>query len=390
MYGGSDHVGGLLELVDQGVLTLDLVEDGDLSLDVLGLHEQLGAVDQSLVPCMVEPVGALGEHVPEVSIQSDFLFVPDQLVVAVGRGAVLVVDGLVIQNGSGDFLVQIVLVDDLGVVDLHGTLGAVDLVQRHIGSVGIGGVDFHLVDGAVGVVETGEHIVLGVANGVPDVHVRGDLGHLVGLCQVHDLLDVVSGVVAHGAGVTVQQGLPVVAAGESVLAHTGQLHITDDALLQQALHLDVVVVELVLMENGEQDVVCLGGVDQILNHLGGLAQGLLAQDVEAVGQQILGDGVVQIGVGSVGDEVQLILVGEQLGVIGQGLAAEDLTGSGGTVGVSLDNVLDVADVVVSGAQEGAVDVAAGTAETDDGDVEFLHVQFSFFVQIGKHPRIVPF
>ena len=109
---GSDQVGGLLVLVDHGVLTLDLVEDGDLGLDVLGLHKQLCAVDQGVIPSMVEAVGAHAEGVPHVGLQSDLLLVPDQLVVAVSGGAVLVVDGLVIQNRSGNFLVQVVLVYD--------------------------------------------------------------------------------------------------------------------------------------------------------------------------------------------------------------------------------------------------------------------------------------
>ena len=139
------------------------------------------------------------------------------------------------------------------------------------------------------------------------------------------------------------------------------------------IHLDEVVVELVLMENGEQNVVGLSGVDQILNHLGSLAQGLLAQDVEAVSQQVLGDGVVQVGVGSVGDEVQLVLVGEQLGVGGQSFAAEDFLSGSSAVGVGFYNILDVADVVICGTQECAVDVAAGTAKANDRNVEFLHV-----------------
>ena len=126
------------------------------------------------------------------------------------------------------------------------------------------------------------------------------------------------------------------------------------------------------MEDGELDVVGLGGVDQVLNHFGGLAQGLLAQDVEAVSQQILGDGVVQVGVGSVGDEVQLVLVSKQLGVVGQGLTAEDFAGSSCTVGVGFDDILDVADVIVLGTQESAVDVTAGTTKTDNSNVQLFH------------------
>ena len=74
---GSDDVVGLGVLVDQGILLLDLVEDSDLSLDVLGLDVDFSAVDQSLVPCVVETVGAHGELVPHISLQSDFFFVPD-------------------------------------------------------------------------------------------------------------------------------------------------------------------------------------------------------------------------------------------------------------------------------------------------------------------------
>ena len=35
---------------------------------------------------------------------------------------------------------------------------------------------------------------------------------------------------------------------------------------------------------------------------------------------------------------------------------------------SIDNILDVADVIVSGTQESAMDVAAGATEADNGDV----------------------
>ena len=148
MLHGSDQVLGLLVLVDQGVLLLNLTEDGDLGLDMLGLHEQLGTVDQSIIPCVVEAVGTHAEGVPDVGLQGDLLLVPHQLVVAVGRGAVLLVDGLMFQNGGGDLLVHIVLVDDLGVEDFHGALGAEDLEQGLLTGVGVGGVDLHLVDGA--------------------------------------------------------------------------------------------------------------------------------------------------------------------------------------------------------------------------------------------------
>ena len=84
----------------------------------------------------------------------------------------------------------------------------------------------------------------------------------------------------------------------------------------------------------------------------------------------------------VGDEVQLIAMGEQLLVVAQGLTAENLTGSGGSVGIGLDHMLDGADVVVGGAQECAVDVAAGAAEADDGDVQFLHVLSPFTFAAG--------
>ena len=50
MLHGSDQVIGLLVLVDQGVLLLNLPEDGDLGLDMLGLHEQLGTAHQSIIP----------------------------------------------------------------------------------------------------------------------------------------------------------------------------------------------------------------------------------------------------------------------------------------------------------------------------------------------------
>ena len=40
----------------------------------------------------------------------------------------------------------------------------------------------------------------------------------------------------------------------------------------------------------------------------------------------------------------------------------------GFAGIGLNDVLDVADVIVSGAQESAMDVAAGTAKADDGNV----------------------
>ena len=95
-----DAVLRLLVLVNHGILTLDLFEDGNLCLDMLGLHEQLGAVDQSFVPGMVETVRAHGELVPHISLQSHSLFVPDQLVIAVSGSAVGIVQGLVIQNGN--------------------------------------------------------------------------------------------------------------------------------------------------------------------------------------------------------------------------------------------------------------------------------------------------
>ena len=44
---------------------------------MLGLHEELGTVDQSIVPGMVEAVGAHAEGVPHVGLQSDLLLVPD-------------------------------------------------------------------------------------------------------------------------------------------------------------------------------------------------------------------------------------------------------------------------------------------------------------------------
>ena len=175
-------------------------------------------------------------------------------------------------------------------------------------------------------------------------------------------------IVAHGASVTVQQGLPVVTAGKSVLADTGQLYITDGTLLQQALHLDVIIIELVLMENGELNIVSLCSIDQILNHFRSLAQRLLTQDVKAVSQQILGDRVVQVGVGCVGNEVQFILVSKQFGVVAQGLAAKNLPGSSGTVGISFHYILDVADIVVFSTQKSAMDVTAGTAKTNDCNV----------------------
>ena len=85
----------------------------------------------------------------------------------------------------------------------------------------------------------------------------------------------------------------------------------------------------------------------------------------------------------VGDEVQLIAMGEQLLVVTQGLTAENLTGSGGSVGIGLDHMLDGADVVVGGAQEGTVDVTAGAAEADDGDVQFLHICSPFILRPGR-------
>ena len=150
----SDDVVGLLVLVNQRILLFNLVEDGDLCLDVFGLHEQLRTIDQPLIPGMVEAVGAHGELVPHIGLQRHFFFVPDQLVVAVCGIALLVVQGSVIQNGSGNFLILEVLVDDLCILDLHGTLGAVDLIDGSLSSVSVGGVDFHLIDGAGGVVHT--------------------------------------------------------------------------------------------------------------------------------------------------------------------------------------------------------------------------------------------
>ena len=84
--------------------------------------------------------------------------------------------------------------------------------------------------------------------------------------------------------------------------------------------------------------------------------------------QVLGDGVVEVGVGGIGDEVDLIDQGEQLAVVAEGLAAEMLSGSGGTGGIGFHHILDMDDVIFGGAQEGTVDVSAGAAVANDGDV----------------------
>jgi len=58
--------------------------------------------------------------------------------------------------------------------------------------------------------------------------------------------------------------LPVVPARKRILAGANELQITDDALLQQLFHFDVVIVVSVLMEYREYRVVLLGGIDQPL------------------------------------------------------------------------------------------------------------------------------
>lgn len=61
-----------------------------------------------------------------------------------------------------------------------------------------------------------------------------------------------------------KKSLPVVPARKRILAGANELQITDDALLQQLFHFDVVIVVSVLMEYREYRVVLLGGIDQPL------------------------------------------------------------------------------------------------------------------------------
>ena len=113
----------------------------------------------------------------------------------------------------------------------------------------------------------------------------------------------------------------------------------------------------------------LGGIHELLHLFGALAQGLLAQNIEAVVQQVKRHREVLIGVGGVGNKVDVGAV-EQLTVIGVGIAAKILSGSFCTGGVVLNNRDNVADIVVLGAQECAVDVTAAAS---------MMAMFSFFM-----------
>ena len=173
-------------------------------------------------------------------------------------------------------------------------MGAVNAEKRCLGSVSVGRIYFHLVADAVAVFHYTEHIVLCVSDGIPDRHVGINFRNFIGICQVHDLLDGMSGIVAHGTALAVQKRLPVIAARKRILAGFDQFHVADHFFLQKLMHFDVIVIVAVLMENREYHVVFLRGIDQILHHLRCLAQRFLAQNIEAMLQQIFCNRVMQV------------------------------------------------------------------------------------------------
>ena len=183
--------------------------------------------------------------------------------------------------------------------------------------------------------------------------------------------------VVDAAGAVGLQGLPVPTAGkarvfEADLDNLAQLAAGDDLL-------DLLEGggEERLVEGGDDDVILLGSQDEILALEIGAAEGLLGEDIEAVGKQVTGDGVVHLGEGCVDDQID-IGAAEEIGVVGDGIAAELGGGLLTTGGIGLNDADNFAEIVVLAAEEAAVDIASAAALTDDGNAHFFH-KFSFLL-----------
>ena len=126
-----------------------------------------------------------------------------------------------------------------------------------------------------------------------------------------------------------------------------------------------------LLEDAQHHVVFLCGADHGVAFLGMCGEGLFHHHVKAMGEQVHGDGIVQMGIGAVDDQVD-IRAAIQLAVIGKDLAAVFFSGPDAAFFEPVNDSYDVVLVVLLAAEEVTVNVAAASSLTDDGNSEFFH------------------
>ena len=98
----------------------------------------------------------------------------------------------------------------------------------------------------------------------------------------------------------------------------------------------------------------------------GAAEGLFGKHVEAMAQQILGDGVMHLREGGIDDEIDVVSA-EQLGIIGNGVTAEFLGGTTAAELVRFNNANDLAEIIVGRTEEFSVNISTASALADDGN-----------------------
>ena len=356
----------------QRILGMDALDHVDDPGGHLGRYCHGLALGNGIIELLIQIGGA---DIEGGAVEGALLSVLDQRF-----GAVNGIVGGILQEGLLNRTLGVLAVDDVGHLiglgrALEGAAGALQL--QIVTAVGICGVDLDVADGLAGAAEDDLAVVIAVAAGQRG----GQLAVLQAnvLVKIHQAQSDANGMgagVIQAAGAFLLQGLPVPAAGQVAVAQADLQDGAQLAGLCQFLGKHIERSKECLLKDGQHNALLPGKVDQLVALVAGLAKGLFHQNVEAMKQQVLSDGIVHFGIGRIDHQVD-ILQAQQFMIISQdGAIRILLLGDAAADLVSIYDIFDMIVLVSLTEVVAAVNALAAAALADDGQVEFFHVASS--------------